>query len=290
MSNKVVVGIFGSGVVGTATGAIFEQLCPDFVDVIYYDKYKKGLTENLDDLITKSNFIFICLPTPMKSTGEAKMDFVEDAVSQIASREEYDPIIIIRSTSVSGSTDAIAEKYPNSRIAFCPEFLTERNSIKDSVSTNRVVIGANEVSIARNIHDLFYLAFSHEVIYIFLSRKEAETLKYFSNCFLTAQVMFANELYFICKEIGVDYDKVRRCLIYDKRIGTFTQVPGHDGDFGVGGRCFPKDFNAFRYLAKKNGCSTPIMDTMMLFNDKIRKNRDWEEIPGAVEHNNNFEE
>jgi UDP-glucose 6-dehydrogenase len=39
---------------------------------------------------------------------------------------------------------------------------------------------------------------------------------------------------------------------------THWDVPGPDGDFGFGGKCFPKDTNHFASLAP----DTPLLDTI----------------------------
>jgi UDPglucose 6-dehydrogenase len=287
-----VIGIWGSGFVGSATGYIFETLCPDQVEVIYYDKFKPGFQDRKKELLERAEFIFLCLPTPMKVTGEIGLEYIEESLKEIEkglAEEELLPVLIIRSTSVSGSTDRFATEYPQFPFAFMPEFLTEKNYLQDALNTNRIVIGANNTAIYDNLYSLFYLAYRDKVSYIRLSRKEAETLKYFSNVQLMVQVAISNELYFICDKIDVDYDKVRRILALDERIGKFTQVPGHDGDFGAGGKCLVKDTNAFAYMARQVGYFPTIMDTVIKFNEHIRRVKDWLDIPGAVESNTKFE-
>ncbi len=245
---KIVVGIWGAGVVGQATGYVFEVLCPDKVEVIYYDTDpKKGFQNNKEELLNRSNFVFLCLPTPMRVTGEISLQYIDDSLKEIRNfffekaLPSYNQIFIIRSTSVSGSTDHFASKY-NLTLAFCPEFLTEANSKEDALLTNRIVIGTNDLWVRKKIENLFRTAYESgvdagSIDYIHLSRAEAEMFKYFSNIFLASQVMVANELYFVCRKLGLNYDKIRKGLINDRRIGTFTQVPGPDGDFGVGGKC-----------------------------------------------------
>ena len=67
----------------------------------------------------------------------------------------------------------------------------------------------------------------------------AEMIKYFTNSFLALKFI-ANEIYQLCK-LNLDYDKVVEYSTQDVRIGsTHLNVPGHDGDFGFGGHCFPK--------------------------------------------------
>lgn len=241
--SKTVIGVWGAGVVGQATGFVFEKLCPDKTEIIYYDKFKKEFSENKEDLLNRSEFIFLCLPTPMKITGEVSLEYIDESLKEI---NDYlkdnvqfsNQIFIIRSTSVSGSTDAFALKYPSLTFAFCPEFLTEANSKEDSLLANKVIIGANDFWVYKKIEALFKLAYEGSLVsYVFLTRAEAEMFKYFSNVFLAAQVMISNEIYFVCRKMGLNYDKIRKPLLLDRRIGTFTQVPGPDGDFGVGGKC-----------------------------------------------------
>ena len=59
-------------------------------------------------------------------------------------------------------------------------------------------------------------------------------------------------------------------------------TPGPDGDFGFGGKCFPKDIVALLSLARNLKVDTPILEDTWKENLKVRKNRDWESINGAV--------
>ena len=105
----------------------------------------------------------------------------------------------------------------------------------------------------------------------------AEAVKYFTNCFLATKVIFANEMYDICKQANVDFDKVTEYALHDKRIGqSHLMVPGPDGDRGVGGHCFPKDMEALVYFAEEMGVEPMLLKTVLSKNDKLRKNRDWE--------------
>ena len=54
---------------------------------------------------------------------------------------------------------------------------------------------------------------------------------------------------------------------------------------GFGGKCFPKDLVAIMGEFKKTGVDYSLLQTMWEYNKKIRKVRDWEEIPFAVGSN-----
>ena len=105
----------------------------------------------------------------------------------------------------------------------------------------------------------------------------------FTNCFLATKVTFGNQMYQICKESSVDYDKVCEYALYDKRIGkTHLAVPGPDGDFGYGGHCFPKDLSAMIYFGKSLDVNPSLLEEVENFNTRVRKNRDWEEMKGRA--------
>lgn len=276
------IGIIGYGVVGENTAKIFDK----FVDQIHirkYDKFKVGKWDSVEMISSSSDFIFIALPTPMKKSGEIDLTYIESTLKEISnSIGKNKPIVIIRSTSVPGSCDQYAVQFPNLEIAFVPEFLTEKNPWDDTINATRVVIGTDLVSVFFAIKSLFQIFYLDSVKYIHMTRSEAEMYKYACNYFLSMSVLAANELYFICKSVGVDYQVIQQNLKFDKRIGTFTQVPGHDNNYGIGGKCFPKDINALFYLGKKAGYNGALLKTAIDFNLKIRENHDWLNIPGAI--------
>jgi len=281
---KPIVGVWGCGVVGSNTANLFERLADARVNVLKYDKYKEGTWDSPDHLIDNSDFIFVCLPTPMKSTGEIDLSYIDCCLCEIADRlpKRNHKIIIIRSTSVSGSSDKFADKYSSLNITFVPEFLTEKDPWQDTVHATRVVIGATDPVTFFTIKSLFYLAYGDQVDYIHMTRSEAEMYKYVCNTLLAMSVMAANEIFFICTFLGINYQKIQENLRYDHRISKFTQVPGSDGDFGIGGKCFPKDIAALAHLAQENGYEPKLLNEAISMNLRIRKKKDWLEIPGAV--------
>jgi len=65
-------------------------------------------------------------------------------------------------------------------------------------------------------------------------------------------------------------------------------VPGPDGDLGFGGKCFPKDLNALIYLARENLYRPYLFEEVWRLNERVRKNNNWIDIPGAISGNENF--
>lgn len=85
-----------------------------------------------------------------------------------------------------------------------------------------------------------------------MTSEEAELVKYAHNVFGALKVTYFNCIYDLCRRMGMDYARVRSGILGSTYINdVHTMVPGPDGKFGYGGKCFPKDVNAmerkFRY-------------------------------------------
>ena len=107
-----------------------------------------------------------------------------------------------------------------------------------------------------------------------------------ANCFFATKVSFMNEMYQICKAIDGDWYTAVEGFITDGRIGnSHIDVPGHDGDYGFGGKCFPKDLNAMIKRAEELRVSPDVMKGAWEKNKQVRKDLDWYDIPGAVTKN-----
>lgn len=269
------IGIVGCGVVGLATAEAFKK----HHTLFYYDKYKEGYG-TLEELVKESEVIFITVSTPMKESGEIDLSSVRESVSSINSILFKDVIkenkvVVIRSSAVSGSTECLDDCiFTNITLAFNPEFLTDRNAAEDFKNSLRVIIGAEDIDVFNKIAKVYIDAgFTCPIIYTDI--KTAEYIKYCSNIFLASQVAVANELYAIAQKCGVEWDKVVGALSYDKRIGSFMQVPGNDGDKGFGGKCFPKDLNAMIYMAREHGYRPYLLEEVWRTNLSVRNKIDW---------------
>ena len=282
------IGIIGYGFVGGTTGEILSKAH----EIFPYDKYKKPFNEAecLHDLAKNSELCFICVPTPMKRSGGIDYSPIRNSIDTLleatkaADRNPKDILVTIRSTAVSGTTDSLAKAYPF-KFAFNPEFLREKHALEDMANTNRVVIGANDPESAEKLKSV-YMPLFPEAKYIVVDTKTAEMVKYAANVLLTMQISAANELYGICKATGVDFNTVKDTVLLDPRIGRPIDVPGPDGDFGFGSKCFPKDLNALIHLAREHGYRPNFFEAAWDLNLKVRKKRDWESIPGAVSDDN----
>ncbi len=265
---------------GHATGAGFATNPEN--KIFCYDKYKES-PNTLDQVVDKSDFIFICVPTPIFSDYSGMdMSIVEEVVGEVAEKiKNSEKIVIIKSTSLPGTTKKMAKKYPHVNFVMNPEFLTQKNASADFLNPVRTVIGSDDEEVAGRVVNLYKTILNKDQKYIILDPTSAELTKYMSNLMLASKIMLANEFYFLAEKVGANYDEVRKAVEADPRIGTFLRVPGWDGEFGFGQACFPKDMVGILGLAKKIDVDMPALKAIWDENLKIRKHRDWEEMPQA---------
>lgn len=285
------VGVIGYGYVGQAVEHFFKKACKTLV----YDKAKPELG-TLESVVRNSEIIFVAVPTPMRTDGSCFTGIVESVILDIkeeAKRIERNTnsfIVIVKSTVRPGFTEEIQGKYLNMRILFSPEFLTEKSSIKDFQTTNRIIVGGDEDD-ALVVFKFFEGVMPERIASNRLSLLHcdnptvAEMVKLFTNGILMTKVMFANEVYLMCQKLGIDYNEVRMLSVLDPRIGaSHTLVPGPDGKLGAGGHCFPKDINNLRYTAWEMGIAEKIFSAVISRNDEVRKDedKDWLQMQGRA--------
>ena len=274
------IGVIGWGFVGQATG---KGLATNKANKIFvYDKQRTSPL-SLEEVVEKSEFIFICVPTPMHSDYSGmSMAIVEEVAGQVAKvAKGTGKIAIVKSTVLPGTTAGLIKKYPKVNWAMNPEFLTQNNANYDFAHPHRTVIGASSKKVGERIKQLFQTIYPKDQPYYIMDVTSAELTKYMSNNMLASKVLIADEFYFLAKKVGANYDNVRKAVEADPRIGTHLRVPGPDGDVGFGGACFPKDMIGILGLAKKLKVDMSALSAIWQKNLKIRKNRNWEHMTSA---------
>ena len=283
----MVIGIVGQGFVGLAVKIGFE---PHY-ELETYDKYDKDKStcDNLFDLVMECDVMFVCVPTPMNKDGSCHTDIVEEVITEIneivLETESYPyhikPIVVIKSTVPPGTTDRLHSKNRGIDVIFNPEFLTEMNFIEDFKNQNRIILGGirRGTSLLRQVYSKVFPT-AH---IIKTGSITAEMVKYMTNAYLATKISFANEIKMICDKLDIDYDKIVEYTTLDDRFGkTHWSVPGPDGDLGFGGHCLPKDINALISVAHEFGIEPEVLEAVVETNNKVRKNRDWENMKGRA--------
>lgn len=272
------IGIIGQGFVGNA---IYQKFKKYFVVNTFDLDPQKRNTDSLDRVVEKSDFIFICLPTPMKVIdGSCDISIVYSVINQI-DKIGKDVIVVIKSTIPPGTTERLNNEFKNIDIVFNPEFLTEANAVQDFNDQKRIVLGGPRPSTTK-LRRIYTKVFPKSHI-IKTDSTHAEMVKYLTNSFLATKVSFANEIYQICDKLNLDYDKIVEYSTLDDRLGSsHWSVPGPDGDLGYGGHCFPKDVKALISLAEDLNIDPLILKSTDEKNNQVRTNRDWEKMKGRA--------
>ncbi|MBU2639360.1 MAG: hypothetical protein KKG75_01490 [Nanoarchaeota archaeon] len=267
------IGIVGYGIVGKAVEYGFRG---EGNTIRAYDKFKE--LSLLEEVADKSEFLFVCLPTPFNSKG-IDLTIMDENMEQITQQTDgTDKVVVIKSSVVPGTTRGYQEIYPDTRFAFNPEFLTEANSLEDFVNADRIIIGADNDHTRLMVADLYRDRFPKTPMFL-TDPTSAEMVKYMANCFLATKVIFGNEMYDLCQALDIHYEGVRDMVVSDERIGpTHLDVTS---DRGFGGKCFPKDIAAMIGTFRKLGVDASVLEAVWNKNLRTRKVKDWEDIPFA---------
>ena len=267
-----IVGIVGNGFVGESQ--IFAFSPTNEIRVYDIDPLKSTHTK---EETHKSDFIFVCVPTPMSVDGRQDLSFIEKVFEESVDG----PIYIIKSTVLPGTTEKLQKKYPHLNIIFSPEFLTERTAKLDMLTQARIIFGGNK-ELTDRVEKLFSNRFMNRH-FIHTDSKTAEYIKYMNNTFFATKVSLMNEYYRLAKLVGINWDDAMYGFSSDGRIGdSHLHVPGPDGKLGFGGTCFPKDINALISMANDVGVNMNVLDAAWKTNLEIRPEQDWNKLKGRA--------
>ncbi len=274
------LGILGMGVVGNALYDYYRNSH----EVWTYDKAKDTESDILA-LNRNAEVVFVCVPTPYAGGGRG-LDCSEvfNAVGFLCGSNT----VIIKSTVNPGVTDAVQEQFPQHRVFFVPEFLSEVTAAKDYAHARRPhVVGCSpdypdlepdeydEVMSWESLLPYYAPEYVKDGCIrrnVFLPAKQAELLKLASNAFYALKVSFANQLY----DAGATQETLD-ALADDPWIQPSHFSVEHKGYRGFGGMCLVKDTLALAdYLRDHHNplaCYT-LPDAATLYNTALLQEQD----------------
>lgn len=263
--NRAKVGFIGLGYVGGSTANWFEKNKPKY-DLFYYDKYKKiGSVEEVNN----ADVIFIAVPTPFVVGKGYDDSAVRDAIKNVKNGKT----IVIKSTIMPRSTEKFQKANPGKTFLFNPEFLRAKTAKQDFLNPERQIVGyvtPKGKTMAKKVLGML----PHAPYERIMKSTEAEMVKYFGNTFLATRVIFANQIYDICKAAGIDYETVKEGASKDSRVGSshfdvFADV-FKEKQRGYGGPCLPKDVRALIQFGKSVGAELDMLSSLEKINKKLR--------------------
>jgi UDPglucose 6-dehydrogenase len=283
------ISVLGSGVVGTAVGTGLQKLGNE---VVFYDVdemqiqklNRLGLSTALriENAVQGSEVSFICVPTPVSDQG-MNLGYVKSVAKDLGSclrkKKEYH-LVVVKSTVLPKTTEDVVipllEKASGKRvgreIGVCmnPEFLTEISKTwisneefkRDFFSEDRIVIGEFDGRSGDFLEDLYRPL---NIPIVRTNLRTAETIKFACNCALASRISYWNEVFYICRKLGVDSEIVARTAAMDERIGKYGTVHGK----AFGGKCLPKDLKSFIKLSESLGYDPKLLKSVEQVNEKI---------------------
>ncbi|WP_026641097.1 UDP-glucose dehydrogenase family protein [Bordetella petrii] len=292
--------VIGTGYVGLVSGACLadmgnEVMCLD-VDAGKIQMLQQGgipiYEPGLEDLVKRNaqagrlqftndipasvafgDVQFIAVGTPPGEDGSADLQHVLEAARNIARHMTSRKVVVDKSTVPVGTADKVRQAIaavlaergvdvPFS-VASNPEFLKEGAAIKDFMSPDRIIVGADDeytIGVMRRLYAPFQR--THERLMV-MDVRSAELTKYAANAMLATRISFMNEMANLAEALGADIEHVRRGIGADPRIGYHFLYPG----VGYGGSCFPKDVQALARTAAEHGLPMRVVAAAEAAND-----------------------
>ncbi len=208
-----------------------------------------NFTSDNDEAFDDARMVFITVGTPGRRDGSIDLSQLRKASASIGKalrKKSEGTLVVVKSTVVPGTTQGVVrpliEEYSDMRLgqfglAVNPEFLREGSAISDTLSPDRIVIGAADSESGTRLKAWYGRFHGKEMPRVLLtSMVNAEMIKYASNAFLATKVSFINEIASLCKSVpGADVSIVSVGMGLDRRIGPHFLRAG----LGYGGSCFP---------------------------------------------------
>ena len=246
---KLNIGIIGCGVIGEALKKWLSEHNKN-CNLLISDP-PKGFNDN----IFLSDVFFISIHIPTEKDGSQDISLLKDIIKNLS-----DKPIFIRTTLIPGTTNLLRTEFKKN-IYFMPEFLREKTAYEDFCSQPMIFCG--EIDLLKKI----FMGKKFEV----MSSLEAEIAKYAHNVFCALKVTFFNGIYELAAKNNCDYDNIKKGLLISGNINeNHINVPGYDDKFGYGGKCFPKDVNAFEKYTEKTYLGD-LVKIINIQNDYYRK-------------------
>jgi UDP-N-acetyl-D-glucosamine dehydrogenase len=186
--------------------------------------------------------ISICVPTPLRKTGDPDISYIIDAAENIAEYGGTGKLIVLESTTYPGTTEEVIVPYLIDNgdvvgrevfIAFSPERIDPGRTDYVISSTPKVIGGVTpdclEVCLA------LYQAIVDRPVPV-SNTATAEMVKLLENTFRAVNIGLVNEVALMCDKLGLDTWEVVEAAA-TKPYGFMPFYPGP----GLGGHCIPID-------------------------------------------------
>lgn len=217
----------------------------------------KGTTDF--SALIEMDAVSICVPTPLRKTGDPDMSFILSATEELAKYMHKGMVVVLESSTYPGTTrEVLLPKLGEEKglavgkdwfLAFSPERVDPGRKDFTTINTPKVVGGMTQA--CTEVTDAWYgQAIQH--VHLVSSTEAAEMAKLLENTFRMINIAMVNELAIMCERMGVDVWEVIEAAA-TKPFGFMKFTPGP----GLGGHCIPIDplylswkMKSFQYTAR----------------------------------------
>lgn len=207
---------------------------------------KNGLLKATTDGIQASkdsDIKVIIVPIFLDSKNNPDLSILKDVVEKIAKGLQFGDIVILESTAPPGTTQnyvgTMLERLSGLKlnkdfgVAYCPEQISSGTAIEDIEGRLCPKIVGGSDSKTTQIAEFIYSKINKRAVITVQNPTVAELIKVSEGIYRDVNIAFANNLYLLCKEFGVDaFDVIKAC-----NTNPYCKIltPGP----GVGGHCIP---------------------------------------------------
>ena len=209
--------------------------------------------------LDKVDAVAICVPTPLRKTGDPDLSFIVSATEALAQHIHPGMVIVLESSTYPGTTRELMlprlEEASGLKcgqdffLAFSPERVDPGRKDWTTINTPKVVGGITPACLEASV--AWYSQALKTVVPV-STAEVAEMAKLLENTFRMINIGLVNELAIMCDRLGVDVWEVIDAAA-TKPFGYMKFQPGP----GLGGHCIPIDplylswkMRAFNYNAR----------------------------------------
>lgn len=194
-----------------------------------------------------ADVFIVAVPTPFRDDHAPDLSYIDAAADAIAPQLQGDELVILESTSPPGATQHLADRLlaarpdlsldgadgrPVLHVAHCPERVLPGRVMVELITNDRIIGGLTPEA-AQRAKSLYALFCQGEIM--LTDAVTAEMAKLVENSYRDVNIAFANELSFICHELGVDVWELIELANHHPRVNILQPGPG------VGGHCIAVD-------------------------------------------------
>ncbi|MDF2710072.1 MAG: nucleotide sugar dehydrogenase [Nonomuraea muscovyensis] len=248
-----------------------QSYIDDLSDADLEHMLANGFSATLDEsVLSRSNTIVICVPTPLDEDHRPDLSAVEGATKSVARNLAKGTLVVLESTTWPGTTDEVARPLLETsglvagedfHLAFSPERIDPGNPKFGLRNTPKVVGGYTMT--CRDRAATFYGQFIEQVVPVSGTR-EAEMAKLLENTYRHVNIALVNEMAIFCDELGINlWESIEAAAT--KPFGFQKFLPGP----GVGGHCIPVDPSYLSYTVRKLGYPFRFVELAQEINERM---------------------